>query len=247
MRFRTPTLCSFALVAVSTQARADEAQTHIDEGTKHYNVQRYDRAAEEYQAAYLLDPKPDYLYAVAQAQRLAGDCEKSVRSYRAYLRTQPAAEDRAKAETNLARCLDELKRREVTTQAADGEAPNALPPTPAEAPRASPTDDKSYLVGHLLVGAGLVVLGGGAYLYRDGHRTIEAHNSATTYDAFVTTSAGVDDARRRQVLGVSALAAGGGLVISGVVFYIVRARAPETRVSAQVTSEGTMVTLGRSF
>lgn len=245
MRLCTSTLCSLAIVAVSTPARADDAQTHIDEGTKHYNVQRYDRAAEEYQAAYLIDPKPDYLYALAQAQRLAGDCAKSVQSYRAYLRTQPVPEDRAKAETNLARCLEELKRREVTTQAADGEAPDALPSEAEVAPTPSP--DKSYLVGHLLVGAGLVALGGGAYLFRDGYRTIEAHNNATTYDEFIASRAGVDDARRRQVLGVAALAAGGGLVISGVAFYILRARAPETRVSAQVTHEGTMVTVGRSF
>ncbi|MDX2093334.1 MAG: hypothetical protein SFX73_36155 [Kofleriaceae bacterium] len=244
---RISTLCSFALVAVSSPAHADDAQTHIDEGTKHFNVQRYDRAAEEYQAAYLIDPKPEYLYAVAQAQRLAGDCAKSVQSYRAYLRTQPADVDRAKAETNLARCLEELKRREVPTQAADTEAPDAVPPTAEVAPPQAPAHAKSYLVGHVLVGAGLVALGAGGYLYRDGHRTIEAHNAATTYDEFITSSAGVDDARRRQVIGVSALAAGGGLVLGGVVFYVLRARAPETRVSAQVTPAGTIVTLGRSF
>lgn len=252
----TQYLCGVVLAAASAPALADEAtaKQHVDEATKLYNVQKYDKAAEEFQAAYLLDPQPDYLYASAQAQRLAGDCANAVQSYRAYLRTEPPADKRDKAEKNLERCALEqqalqakitMPRREIDGQSADREVPTSLPGA-AQPPAYSPR--RSFLAGHILVGAGVAAIGGGAYFYRKGHRAIESHNDAPTYDEFAASRAGLDDARHQQTIGLSALAAGGGLVLGGVLYYVLHARAPvETTVSAQVKSDGTMVFLGRSF
>ncbi|NVB76876.1 MAG: hypothetical protein HOV81_00645 [Kofleriaceae bacterium] len=257
MRTLTQPICWFVLVTASAAAHADEltAKEHVDEGTKLYNVQKYDKAAEQFQAAYLLDPEPDYLYASAQAQRLAGDCTNAVQSYRAYLRTEPPADKRDKAEKNIERCTLEqqsvqakitIPRREIDGQSGDREVPTTLPGS--EQPSAPQRPTKSYLVGHILVGAGVAAIAGGVYLYREGHSAIESHNSAQTYDEFAASHAGIDAARRQQVLGVTALAAGGGLVLGGVLYYVLRARTPaETTVSAQVKSDGTMVFLGRSF
>lgn len=251
----TRSICVFVIVTASATARADEpatanepsiAKEHSDEGTKLYNVQQYDKAAAEFQAAYLLDAKPEYLYASAQAQRLAGDCTKALLSYRAYLRTDPAAEKRDKTEKNIERCTAELQAVQANLSTkrltSDADVPDSLSTTRP----AGPT--RSYLVGHILVGVGVAAIGGGAYLYRKGNQAIESHNSAQTYDEFATSNAAIDDARRQQTVGLSALAAGGGLVLGGVAYYILRARTPtETTVTAQVKSDGTMVFIGRSF
>src|SRR6187397_2695881 len=119
---RTLWFCTLVLVLASAPARAEEpankpaptkaqkaeAKALADEGTKQFNVQQYERAAELYQQAYLIDPKPGYLYATAQSQRLAGACEKALLSYDAYLRTSPAAAERTKTETNIERCKQDL-------------------------------------------------------------------------------------------------------------------------------------------
>ena len=251
MRYLSHLFCSCMIVSFGATAHANDpsvAELHSNEGTKHFNVQHYDNAAEEYQAAYVLDPKPEYLYAVAQAQRLAGNCANALPSYRAYLRTDPPADQRAKAEKNLERCALQ-DRVEAAIQFSDLATPPALPPPPLPAePVPMPHPAKSYLVGHILVGAGLVLMGGGAYFYREGHSAIEAHNRAASYDEFLAGGAGIDGAQRQHVVGVSALAAGGTLAVGGIVYYVLRARMPvETTVSAQATHSSALVTLSRSF
>jgi hypothetical protein len=236
------------LIVVSSAHADDAVKLHLDEGTKLYNNQRYAEAAEEYLAAYELAHEPVYLYAIAQSQRLAGDCAKAVQTYRAYLGTQPTADERAKAERNIERCTATARERGVTAQLADIAMPAPLPRPPEPEPDRAPRPTKSYLVGHILVGAGVLAIGGGAYLYRKGHDAIEAHNDAVTYDEFVAARDGIDHARRQQTIGVSALAAGGALALGGIVFYVVRARAPvENGVSAQLTPGRALVTLSRSF
>src|SRR5512135_754586 len=100
------------LAVVSGSARADgdaqaQAKAHADEGTRWFNVQEYAKAAAEYEQAYLIDARPAYLYAKAQAERLGGDCEKAIRSYNSYLRTNPT--DPSLAQANIDRCEQYIK------------------------------------------------------------------------------------------------------------------------------------------
>jgi tetratricopeptide (TPR) repeat protein len=253
MRHLIHLMCPLVIATASSTARAGDpatAEQHLDEGTKLYNVQEYDKAAEEYQAAYLLDPKPEYLYAVAQAQRLGGDCTKALQSYRAYLRSEPSAEQREKAEKNIERCTEKLQHFQlkitVPRLETKSQSSTTLPTMPQ--PVGPPPPTKNYVLGHILVGVGVAAIGGGAYFYRKGNRAIETHNSAQTYDTFDATNMGLDDARRQQTIGVSAAAAGGGLLVGGILYYVLHARTPvETSVAAQVKSDGTMVVLQRSF
>src|SRR5687767_4134452 len=90
--------------AEPSKAAKAKAKAHVEAGTRYYNVQQYEKAAEEYQKAYLLDPRPGYLYASAQSQRLGGDCATALRSYDAYLRTNPAEAEQVKAKANIERC-----------------------------------------------------------------------------------------------------------------------------------------------
>jgi hypothetical protein len=94
------------------KAKAD-AKKHIAEGTKLYNIQQYAEAAEHYRAAYMLDPKPEYIYASAQAQRQAGNCEMAIPAYNAYLRTNPKDAERDKAQKNIERCEQDLKDKQA--------------------------------------------------------------------------------------------------------------------------------------
>ena len=239
-----------------TKAQKAEAKNLADEGTKLYNVQQYDKAAELYQQAYLLDPKPGYLYARAQSQRLGGMCEQALLTYDAYLRTNPAPAERSKTEANVERCKMDIKDREAAVEASQvapaPEVPAAPPPPPpppvVEPPPPPPPPGKSYIIGHLLVGVGVIALGGGVYLFQDGRGTIADHNDAATYQDFLDGRDEMDAAKQKQMLGVIGISAGAALVAGGIAYYVLHARAEEEPpVSATVTAQQATVWFRRSF
>jgi len=259
--------CLIAIALLSTtRAWADkkaEAKAHIAAGTKLYNIQQYAQAAEEYQAAYLLDPKPDYLYAIAQAQRLGGDCDKAVKSYEAYIRAKPPAGQLEKAQKNIDRCHEDIQSRASMNDLPPPEEIPPLPPAPLEpveeepkptvvvvAPPPPEPPGKSYLIGHFLVGGGVVVGAASAFLFLHGKSAIEDINAAPTYDAFSMKKSGFDQAKSQQTLGVVGMAAGGALVVGGLVYYVMHSQAPdeETPVVAPAPAPGgATVTLSGRF
>lgn len=238
-----------------TKAQKAEAKKLADEGTKQFNVQLYEKAAELYQQAYLLDPKPGYLYATAQSQRLGGQCEQALLSYDAYLRTNPAAAERAKSDANVARCQQDIKDREAAVQAEQVTPPPEVPPPPPPPPAPvveplppPPPVGKSHVIGHLLVGVGVVALGGGVYLFQAGRSTISDHNDAATYQQFLDGRDEMDAAKQKQMLGVIGISAGLALAAGGVAYYVLRARSEEVApVSATVTAQQATVWFRRPF
>lgn len=245
-------LCGSAVADPSAEARA-KAKAHSDAGTKFFNIQQYDKAADEYQQAYLLDPDPAYLYAVAQAQRLGGDCEKALLSYNAYLRTNPA--DPSKAQKNIDRCEQDLANhtvtRETVIQAPIIEAPvipaPAPPPAPAAPEMVSPSWSGDW-VGHVLVGGGVLVAAGGAYFFMSGRSAIADANNAATYDQFATARGGLGNAHTKEVIGVSAMAVGGALLVGGVIHYFVHTRPePVEHLSAIAGPQGATLVYSGAF
>ena len=259
-------------VAVSPPARADEpvtitppaqdakaeAKAHADAGVRWFNLQEFAKATEEYQKAYLLDPLPAYLYSIAQTQRLAGDCTKALRSYEAYLRTKPSAEQQTKAEANIARCEQELKDhppvKPITAPVPVVVAPLAplptlIAPPPPEVPIARPVATwTGDWVGHALVGGGVAVAATGLVLYLGGHATIADYNSTPSYDEVLTGRGDADAARTKQQIGVSAIAVGGGLIVAGVAHYVLHVRGSETPPLTAAVSRGeALLVVTRSF
>ena len=239
-----------------TKAQKAEAKRLADEGTKNFNAQQYEQAAELYQQAYLIDPKPGYLYATAQAQRLGGNCEKALLAYDAYLRTNPPDSERAKTEANVERCKQDLADREAAVQATQVAPPPEVPVTPPAPPPVveppppppPPPPGKSYVLGHLMLGAGVIALGGGAYLFQSGRSVITDHNDAATYQDFLDTRDDMDAAKQKQTLGVVGIAAGVALIGGGITYYVLHSRSEEEPpVSATVTAHQATVWFRRSF
>jgi tetratricopeptide (TPR) repeat protein len=266
----TRSICTLMLVLVCSTAYADdpvkpspkptkaqkaEAKKLADEGTKQYNVQQYEQAADLYAKAYLIDPKPGYLYATAQSQRLGGQCEKALLSYDAYLRTNPPATERSKTEANIERCKQDLKDREAAVEATQVAPPPEVPQTPPPPPPVvepppppPPPPGKSYVIGHLLLGTGVIALGAGAYLFQSGRSTIADHNDAATYQAFLDGRDEMDAAKQKQMLGVIGMSAGIALVAGSITYYVLHARSEqEAPITATVTPTQATVSLRRSF
>ena len=79
---------AFAVAARAQSGnRAAEAKRRLDAGNKLYLEGRYDDAVRELRAGYALDARPDFLYALGQAERKRGDCKAAVRYYQAFVDT----------------------------------------------------------------------------------------------------------------------------------------------------------------
>jgi tetratricopeptide (TPR) repeat protein len=95
---------ALALCLVATAAYAgplDEAKSHFKQGKAYQEAGAFLRAAEEFEAAYALDPRTEMLFNIAQAYRLGSDKPKAVDYFQRYLAAQPdgkAADEAATAQ-----------------------------------------------------------------------------------------------------------------------------------------------------
>lgn len=102
-----------AIRGASADSALQKAQKHFRQGQAYFKVGTFDKAIEEYEAAYSLAPKPGVLFNIGLCHENAGDDEKAVEFYERYLRDAPnadkATEARARREA-LARGIAERKR-----------------------------------------------------------------------------------------------------------------------------------------
>ncbi len=98
-------VCALTLCGLSAAAHADDleqAREHYRKGTVAYDLQHYQEAAQEYEAAFRLKDDPAILFNLGQAYRLAGEYEKAIGFYRAYLRRSPSATNKRDVSARIA-------------------------------------------------------------------------------------------------------------------------------------------------
>ena len=231
---RALVLCG-VLTAGGAAARAqDEDQTDqarskalYDQGSRAYKAGDYPRAIELFLAAYDLSQVPAILFNVAQAYRLAGDCDRALEYYRRSLDEEPGAANRAEVEERIAemkRCADQRAAapEESAGAAADpggsAAAPEAdrepaVPPaglTAQDADRPPPSRRSLLPMVTVGVGAAAAVAGGIIYLQaRSKFDEVEATcpcepGSFSGWEAATDTS--------YVLMGAGAVVAGAGLV-----------------------------------
>src|SRR3954467_13376402 len=88
----------------------DDSHQLYRRGMLDYQLGRYDQAITAFSRAYHISGAPALLYDLAQAYRLKHAPEKALPLYRAYLRLDPHAANRAEVERRIV----ELKTRLVT-------------------------------------------------------------------------------------------------------------------------------------
>lgn len=73
------------------QSKADleKAAKLFEEAETAYRVQEYEKALEKFKAAYYISPRPELLFSIAQCQRLSGQNEEALISYRSFLQKAP--------------------------------------------------------------------------------------------------------------------------------------------------------------
>ncbi|HEX2572070.1 MAG TPA: tetratricopeptide repeat protein [Polyangia bacterium] len=139
------------LLAMPAHAGKAEAEAHYKKGTAHYYLGQFEAAIAEFEAGYTEDPRPGFLYNLAQAHRKAGRPALALDFYRKYLELEPRSPRRQEVMGRVA----ELERQLAAAPAAPvapvdhpaapvnegnggSEAPSAPAREPSPAPAAPP-------------------------------------------------------------------------------------------------------------
>jgi tetratricopeptide (TPR) repeat protein len=111
------------------------AKAHFKRGKVHQDAKDYDKAIEEYRAAYDLAPLPELLFNLGQVYRLSGNKREALWHYRRFLEAQPGGlgSDEAREHiTRLSRQLEEDEEREDARRRRPEPTPAPKPETQAE-------------------------------------------------------------------------------------------------------------------
>ena len=240
---------------------AEQARALSNEGLEHFRQHEYEQAIASFQRSYAMSPLPALLFDMAQAYRLAGDCDSALQYYRRYGEVAPGDGNRDALDgriRDMERCAHpappvELARSSV---AAVVVAPLAIAAPPAlvasESPALRVRRARQQEVGGLvLVGAGAAALAAAIYFTVDG-----AHAQATLQQQLRQNSqwqANLEqqtDARgRRDNIAAGVLfGVGGAMAAGGAILYGVGHRSERVvRVSGFVQPSGGMVACAASF
>ncbi len=248
------------LVAASTVAHADnalrpeqipaKARELAERGRAFHDAGDYTAAVSAFKEAYVLAPSAGLLFNIAQAYRLAGNCDESAWMYRRFLDTNPAGDRRQIAETNLA--IVEKCGHGGLRIGIEAPRPEANVPVPEDrtalVDQTSPSDARSASFKRAGIG---VAVGGGVALLGAAVFAIDAHEQSNTVAGFYAKGGkwadvkDADERGRRDQMFATVLGIGGGLAVaSGAILYAVGhhyekaqhvAVTPTGRGGAQVT------------
>ncbi len=193
-----------------------EARAHYESGLALYGAKDYAGAIRELDAGYALDPRREFLFAEAQAYRLAGDCKSAVPLYKKFLDSEPDDVQVNAAHIALARCAEQMATAPApppsTKTPPIGTSAPVVPKPGAPAPAAPWYKDTA---GGVLLGAGVAALAvGTGFSFAALSARDDANQSAATYSDFTSRWS---TARERSQIAVGAFAAGAAL--AGVAIY----------------------------
>lgn len=125
------------------QSGQQVAEEHFKRGTTAYNLARFDEAVEEFTKAYEAWPQPAFLYNIAQAYRLAGNCKQALYFYKRFraLKDQDTKHplDATKS-AELERFISELTECAAKAERSAGAQPDTIDRPDASATPAATTE-----------------------------------------------------------------------------------------------------------
>jgi tetratricopeptide (TPR) repeat protein len=250
----TASTAAYADNALRPERIPNKARQLAERGRAFHNAGDYNAAVSAFKEAYVLAPSPGLLFNIAQAYRLAGNCDEAAWMYRRFLDTNPIGNHRTLAENHLA----VVERCGTGGLMVDNEAaPPAATPV-AEADNkvitfaALPDNTRSGKYKKIGVGT---AIGGGALLVGAAVFAIDS-NDAENRVAETYKRGGKwedikdDDARgKRSAKIATALGIGGGLaVVSGAVLFAVGRHYEQAQhVAVTPTTRGAQVSLSWGF
>lgn len=234
-------MIAFVLLTMLAPSRA-EIRDMVTRAEAAYRAKEWDTASRGFADAYAIDPKPDYLFARAQAERFAGRCNVAIVLWDKYLAVQTSPDAIREAKTMRSYCETAPATTHTPT------TPRSTTPDTDRAPAPKPTAPwYRDPAGGVLVAIGGVSTVIGASLLGLALSRDRKASSADTEGGYVGEK---DSARTPHRAGIVVLSVGGALLVAGVVRWAIvasRARKGSPRRSATAQRVTFGLGVGLSF
>jgi tetratricopeptide (TPR) repeat protein len=264
---------ALVIAVLSIAAHAARADSHVqpvpqkardlaERGRALHDAGDYADAIAAFKEAYVLAPMPGLLFNLAQAYRLAGQCDDAAWMYRRYLDSSPPPAQRALAETHLQtveKCGHGGLRIAIVPPLLDAKvpepehAPTVVPPAASavlsSAVPEPPAGSRERRIGLGLGIGGGVILAGAAYFAFDAHEASDQVTATYARGGQWSDVASVNARGQRSALVAEALGvAGGAAVITGAVFYAIGIRAERAQhLAVAPTTHGAEISMSWGF
>jgi tetratricopeptide (TPR) repeat protein len=219
-----------------SSAHAESAPELVKQGLAAYKAGDYAGAVTALARANELEPNSDTLFALAQAERLAGHCDAAIPHYRALLDASTDMSTARLIEASVAMC--------PTAPVEQPKPPEPAPPPPAPPPAPAPIvreGHTSLLTMSLLAGGGLAA-GVSLGLFLASNASSGDANAAATFADHERISTRAD---REQVAAYVTLAASVGMV--GAAIFRMRRESHATEVVIAPSKAGAVMSIAGSW
>jgi tetratricopeptide (TPR) repeat protein len=246
-------------------ARADEpapmkpeTRELLERGLELYRAREYEAAISEFERAFAIEERPELLFAMAQAERLSGDCGTAVLLYRRFLATGPQEMHAEAARLNIDKCERALASRpELAGQDVAADTPatatpeppeDLLPPAPTRLPSAESASHRGAWyrdpLGASLLGLGAGGVGVGAALFAMSSADVSSARASERYAEYREL---MDRAESRRTLAWVGLGAGSALLVGAAARYWLGDDDDALEVAVTASSGATGLSLGGRF
>ncbi len=231
---------TLAVLLLATAARAETPDELLKRGLALYKDGKYAEAVVVLKQAYDADPKPEVLFPLAQAERLAGNCTAAAEHYKKILEQI--------GDINTAKLVRQSLELCEPPTPTPGPAPKCEPTT--KAPESGPPKTVVREVGHtdrvavIAAGGGALALGAAVGLYFAASSTRDAADRAGSLASHDTLADRADSERNAMIVTASIGAAALGFATFR---FLTHTDARRTDVAVVPTSRGGAVWLTRSW
>jgi tetratricopeptide (TPR) repeat protein len=250
MGSRLALLAAAQLIAAAVPAGDAIADTRARElykrGIEEYKAQKYEAAVATLKESYDLDPKPDALFALAQAERLGGRCPEARAHYKKLLEATTEIATAKAVQSNLDLCGPEPEK---PAPRREPEKPAAPPPTPTPITKTVVREVRhTDKPATLLLAGGMLGLGAGGGLFLASRNSRDDADRALTLDDHNRL---LDRADLQRIASFAAAGAGVALIGVAVVRWVIGGEAKSTEPKPGVTlapsASGAMLVLSAGF
>jgi tetratricopeptide (TPR) repeat protein len=250
-------------VAILVVASSAGAQTPDDsdrkaralyrKGKRAYDQADYPRAVELFREAYETSKDPAFLFNLAQATRLAGDCREAALLYRQFLDEMPTAEHRSVVEKKIGEMKACAAARGTPVDPVEPESKvEVAPPEEVAPPREEPVPERTDLTSApsraagssaglwVAAGGGVALVGSAIFWYRAWDADRELDRLIDDGGVFDQDMKDLERRRARdQTIAQIATGVGAAAVAGGLIYhYLVRSRGDERRVPVRASAAG---------
>jgi tetratricopeptide (TPR) repeat protein len=225
-------LIMLASAQIATADKKQLAQQLFELGIEEYKAKDYAAAAVSMNKSYALDPQPNALYALAQAERLAGDCNGAVVHYKQLLDTSKDEQIIKAVKTNLELC-SQIERGEKTTVDAQEEERRDAPILQIRT--VYRTEQKSDKLAIAMYAGGGIALGGSVAMFLMARSALADADRASTLDEYNDL---YDRSRRLRWMSYAAAGTGLALVTWATLRIVYGDNKPKEREVALVPVPG---------